>query len=169
MLFRSQRKKVEDLVKKAITSIGIANGASHTEVIIDNNGEPFLVEIGARAGGGHLFNTIVYQNTGVNYPQEFAKILCNDNPNLNITKNIGVVYRFFNPPVGVIKDIIISSKIDNLPYVISYGLTAKKGDTFIGLKDSLHRVGFLVTIGNTREEAIENANYAESLIQFVME
>lgn len=164
-----QRVEVEELVKNAITTIGISNGASHTEVIIDKEGKPYLVEISARGGGGHLFNTIVYENTGLNYPQEFAKILCEEKPNLKIIKNEGVVYRFFNPPIGKIKEIIISNKIDLLPYIVTYGITAKKGDVFNGLIDSMHRVGFLVAKGNTREEAIKNADEAESLIRFIVE
>lgn len=161
-------EKVRTLVKKAVLTLGITNGASHTEVIVQKNGEPKLLELGARGGGGHIFHTIVKESRGINYAQEFAKILCREKPNLKITKNKGVVYRFFNPPIGIIEDIKVPGNVFDLPFVVDFGITAKIGQKFEGLKDSMHRVGFVVTRGNDREEAIKNADYVESLFEFIV-
>jgi len=161
--------QVKLLVSKAVKAVGITNGAAHTEVIVEENGSPKLVEIGARGGGGHVFHTIVKENLGINYPQEFAKILCGEVPSIIPTKNNGVVYRFFNPQPGIIKDIVIPNEIHSLPYLVDFGITAQKGQRFDGLKDSLHRVGFVVTRGKTREEAILHADHIEKMITFVIE
>jgi len=159
---------VKSLVEHAILSLGITNGAAHTEVIVDKDNNPKLVELGARGGGGHVFHSIVNENCGVNYPQEFAKILCGDEPDLKRKKNSGVVYRFFNPPEGKIKEIKILSEINKHQSVIDFSITAKPGQIFEGLKNSMYRVGYVVTRGETREDAIRYADLVEENVKFVM-
>ncbi|MBV7674169.1 ATP-grasp domain-containing protein [Streptomyces halstedii] len=41
-------------VERAIAAVGIRNGASHTEVVIDGAGRCSVIEIGARLGAGHI-------------------------------------------------------------------------------------------------------------------
>ncbi|MER7043647.1 ATP-grasp domain-containing protein [Streptomyces jumonjinensis] len=41
-------------VERAIAAVGIRNGASHTEVIVDEDGRCSVIEIGARLGAGHI-------------------------------------------------------------------------------------------------------------------
>jgi hypothetical protein len=52
---------------------------------------------------------------------------------------------------------------------VDFGITARVGQIFEGLKDSMHRVGFVVTRGINRSEAIRNADYVESLVKFVVD
>ncbi|MYQ96672.1 ATP-grasp domain-containing protein [Streptomyces sp. SID4946] len=47
-------RAVHQEVERAITAVGIRNGASHTEVIVDGNGRCSVIEIGARLGAGHI-------------------------------------------------------------------------------------------------------------------
>ncbi len=162
-------EKIESIVTKATEVLGVSNGATHTELIVNGN-DIKLVEMGIRGGGGHLFNTIIETNTGINAPQELAKILCGDAPNLEKKQNIGVCYRFFNPTgSGVIKSITYDEKITNSDFVVDFGITAKVGDEFKGLVDSMKRVGFVVTKGANRTEAIKNADLVENSIKFEFE
>jgi biotin carboxylase len=138
-------------------------------VIVSERKEPVLLELGARGGGGHIFSTIVKECTGVNYPQELARILTGDVPRLQARRNAAAVYRFFNPSPGIIREIRIGDKILELPYVVDFGITARVGQQFVGLRDSMHRLGFVVTRGRDREEARANADRVEHMVEFIME
>ena len=161
--------KIEKLSKLAIESLGITNGAAHIEMII-NNSDIKLVEIGIRGGGGHVFNTIIEQTTGINAPQQLAKILCKEEPNLEKKFQKGACYRFFNPKqTGRIKKIEYDKDIVSSNFVVDFAITTKVGDVFNGLIDSMNRIGFVVTVGKTREEAIKYADLVEESIKFEFE
>ncbi len=154
--------KIKNIVTIATDSFGVSNGATHAELIVD--GEDIrLVEMGIRGGGGHLFNTIIEAVSGVNAPQELAKILCGDEPKLQTRYTRGVCYRFFNPNnKGRIKSIQYDEKLVRSDFVLDFGITAKVGDSFDGLIDSMKRVGYVVTAGANREEAVRNADLIEN-------
>lgn len=164
----SIKNKIFDIVTVATQALGVSNGATHAELIINEDTNDIkLVEIGIRGGGGHLFNTIVEQVTGVNAPQELAKILCGDVPTLSPQWQKGCVYRFFNPlKTGTIQNISYSDELLKNDFLIDFAITAKVGDHFRGLIDSMHRVGFAVVTGRNREEAIANADFVEKNVFF---
>lgn len=60
------REKVEQVMDRALTAVGIQNGACHTEIkIID--GEIYLIEFNARPGGDHIACTLTELSTGYPY------------------------------------------------------------------------------------------------------
>lgn len=60
------RAKVEDVLDRALTAVGIVNGACHTEIkIID--GEIYLIEFNARPGGDHIACTLTELSTDYPY------------------------------------------------------------------------------------------------------
>lgn len=62
-----QRRCIMDLVMKMLTSLKIEYGASHTEVKMDANGVPFVIEMGARMGGGFITSDLVKLSTGYDF------------------------------------------------------------------------------------------------------
>ncbi len=61
------KQSIVELLNKAFNSIGIENGASHSEFIIDKNNNLFLNEIGARMGGDFIGSHLVELSTGFDY------------------------------------------------------------------------------------------------------
>ncbi|WP_417510864.1 ATP-grasp domain-containing protein [Methylophaga sp.] len=62
--------KVVSEVSKALDSLGLINGPSHTEIKVFND-NVYIIEIGARIGGEGVCHFLVKESTGVN----FAKLL----------------------------------------------------------------------------------------------
>ncbi len=160
--------RISNIVARASEALGVSNGATHAELIVSpDRQEITLVEMGLRGGGGHLFSTIIEEVSGVCAPAELAKILCGATPNLQKTKKQGCVYRFFNPPgQGVLKKVEMDENLLQQPFVAKFGLTIKPGEKFYGLSDSLKRIGFVVTRGKDRDEAVKNADIIESSVKF---
>lgn len=161
--------KLETIVSQAVLALGITEGMAHTEVIITPNEEIFLLETGARGGGGHIFHTIIEAVTDFNAPVAAALRSMGETIDTGSLHNRGAVYRFFNPPPGILRDIHGLGQARTLPGVLDLAVIKKPGDTVGVLENSLQRAGFVVTSGKDRQEAIDRADAVESVLSFEVE
>ena len=72
--------KVETTVIHALKSLGIVNGASHSELRIDDGGNIKLIEIGARMGGDCIGSNLVEFSTGIDYVRAVIDIALGNEP-----------------------------------------------------------------------------------------
>jgi biotin carboxylase len=164
--FFSQKilRRVKDLVNAAVAAIGLGNCATHTEIIVDPDGKPFLIEIGARGGGGHIFSTIVEAVSGVNMPLALADLLCGKEPDWEPRHLRGACYRFFTPPPGTIRAIAGLDQAQTLEGVLDIGMFKEVGQQVGELVNSQERSGFVVTTGPNRDAAWMLANKVEQMV-----
>jgi len=160
------RTKVRHLVSEALFSLGIKNGIAHTEIIVNNEGIPYLVETGARGGGGHIFHTIIELVSGVNAPVLLAQWLTNQNTTINEIQSNGCCYRFFNPPRGILESVEGMMNAVSFPGVCDIAIVKNIGEEVGNLENSLQRAGYVVTKGKDRQEAIAVADNVEKIIVF---
>ena len=74
--------RVCNVVKHALDSLGIRNGASHSEIKIDNHGNIKIIEIGGRMGGDCIGSDLVYYSTGIDYVKAVLQISVGEEPDL---------------------------------------------------------------------------------------
>jgi biotin carboxylase len=160
------RDKVETLVSDALNSLGLINGIAHTEVIVNKKGTPFLIETGARGGGGHIFHTIIEAVSGINAPLLQANWLTGQNPEIGYIQKNGCCYRFFNPERGILKSVNNLERATKIRGVIDLGIVKKVGEEVGNLENSLQRTGFVVTKGIDRQDAIDVADEVEGTLTF---
>jgi len=67
VLSESLLKNIKELVPKALNSLGIMFGASHTELLIDSDDNIWITEIGARMGGDFIGSTLTKLSTGYDF------------------------------------------------------------------------------------------------------
>jgi len=60
-------ERVKSVVEHALTSLGVAYGASHSEIKISETGAIKIIEIGARMGGDFIGSHLVKLSTGVDF------------------------------------------------------------------------------------------------------
>lgn len=72
-----QEKIVLETVK-ALFSLEIKFGASHTELKIDEKGNVYLIEVGARMGGDFIGSSLVYLSTGYDFLRATVEIALGD-------------------------------------------------------------------------------------------
>ena len=72
--------KVKMTTEHALNSLGISNGASHTELKIDNNGQIKIIEIGARMGGDFIGSHLVQMSTGVDFVKCVIQVAMGEAP-----------------------------------------------------------------------------------------
>lgn len=66
-LSKIQFEKIYALTQKALTALGITNGASHSEYRITEDGRVIVMEIGARMGGDFIGSDLVQLSTGYDF------------------------------------------------------------------------------------------------------
>lgn len=66
-LTKAQYDEIYDLTKRALTALGVTNGASHSEYRITKGGKIYVMEIGARMGGDFIGSDLVQLSTGYDF------------------------------------------------------------------------------------------------------
>jgi biotin carboxylase len=163
----NQLRRASEVVGKAVQALGIENGAFHCECMV-NDTDVFLLEMGGRPGGGHIFGQIVEAASGVCMPQALARLLLGDDPDIRPVRHRGACYKFFAPPAGVFGQALGIAEASRLPGVLDLGFHMSPGTIVAPIAGDADRPGYAVATGDTREEAIENADRAIASIQWVM-
>ena len=87
--------RIIEIVFHALDTLGIQNSASHSEIMINDNGEIKIIEIGGRMGGDCIGSDLVKYSTGVDYVRAVIQVACGLEPDLTpICKSIPVEVRF---------------------------------------------------------------------------
>lgn len=72
-LDEEMRKKVEEVVARILTAVGYTDGASHTEIKIQND-HIYLIEINPRGGGDRISDTLIGLSTDCDYLSDILDI-----------------------------------------------------------------------------------------------
>ena len=120
--------KVKDVIEKALDTLEITNGASHSEIKIDSEGEIRIIEIGARMGGDMIGSDLVYYSTGIDYVKAVIQICLGEEPDLrsnNNCANVGIRYLIDDEDKIVYErllkenpDILVKTNLDTMERII---------------------------------------------------
>lgn len=133
---------IQDKIKietiKALNSLNVKFGASHSEFKITNDGDVYAIEVGARMGGDFIGSDLVYLSTGYDYLKGVIEIALGEfkAPTLNVDKYSGIY--FLSSVTKHLKQFIIENK---LPQIIKSEITNSK-ISFV--QSSAERSGYLI-------------------------
>lgn len=148
---KEQETKIREIIPKALNSLKIENGASHSEVKIDSNDNIKIIEIGARMGGDCIGSDLVQISTGYDFVNMVIDIA--------MRKKIEMI-RVCNPKIGLVKFIL-----DDKDYELYKKIQANNGDKIykvshiqkVGMHnvtDSSTRFGYFILKCDTIDEGI---------------
>lgn len=150
---------VNDMCARAIDAIGLTTGVAHIEFAWTPDG-PRLLELGARCGGGHT-PLLARHVSGVDEIVEACRLACGEPPRqLRPTYRRGGEYRFLAFSPGVIDEAIVPDDVREHPLVCDAEILGAKGAALRDVQTGADRAGFVVTFGETRDEAVEVADWA---------
>ena len=78
--------RLRESVIKALDALRIEYGASHTEFMITPEGEPRIIEIGARMGGDCIGSDLVFLSTGMDYTAMVIDCALGRRPDLTLKR-----------------------------------------------------------------------------------
>lgn len=148
------KEQISDLAKRAALAVGIENGPAHVEIIVTKAG-PRVVELGARMGGDCITTHLVPLSTGIDMVRATIELSLGINPNVNGKFDKASAIRYFNAPFGRIEKISGIEEAEQTDGVKEITFVKKEGEYSGEIGNSSDRIGFVISQGETSEEAAE--------------
>ncbi|GGY06515.1 hypothetical protein GCM10007160_37590 [Litchfieldella qijiaojingensis] len=146
-----ENKVVEFFIEKVIQATGINNSPAHIEFKM-RDGEPVLIEVGARLGGGFITTDLVPLATGYNMVSAAIMLSLGRKPELQKTLHRAASIRFFIPSPGCIKSIKGFSDVKNINGVSSIFCDYKIGEIIPVIRDASGRKAYIIGVAESLED-----------------
>lgn len=156
---------VRELVISALNAIGVNMAATHTEVLMTEQG-PVLLEMAARGGGFGVFSDITPLVSGVDIVKECINMAMGYEVDISPKFSRAAVLRFFNLPEGKLTGITGLEEAKAMDGVHEVELDVAPGDIIKPIVSDGTRHGLIITSGDTREIAVHRADQVESTVRF---
>lgn len=153
------QERIREVALQAIRAIRLQNGPSHTEIKVTEEG-PKVVEIAARLGGDFITSRLVPLSTGVDLVGASVRLAAGEAPDLSAKWQRAAAIHFIQSGKGKLRRLEIGEEIFRMDGVEEAVLYKKAGDTADGTKSSNDRLGHIITVGRTPEEAMERGRKA---------
>jgi|HubBroStandDraft_1064217.scaffolds.fasta_scaffold00095_53 biotin carboxylase len=149
----AQYDQIATVVELTLSALGITEGPSHTEVILTEDG-PFLLETHTRVGGDFI-PEMLQRCTGIDLLSlavgQPAGVLELPAPP---TWSKGAAIRYFTPPPGRVKRVAGVEAWRDHPGIAIIQLDLRPGDIVPPIKSAKDRVGFVMAVCETSDQAL---------------
>ncbi len=161
---------IVDAVRNAavmgVKALKVNNCACHAEVKVQD-GEAYLMEIGARLGGDFISTELTHLSTGIDMVAAAICVALGMEPDLTPkSQPQGVCIRYWHPTAGKLVAIENEEYVQK-DYVYQYEIYHHVGDMIPEVKSSLDRSGHVIVTAPTAKEAIDRAEDIISNIALV--
>lgn len=157
------QQQIRDVALQAVKAIGLQNGPSHTEIKVTPQG-PKIVELAARLGGDFITSKLVPLSTGVDMVAASVLLATGAEVDLEPKWKKGSAIHFIQGMEGRIKSITVEEEVYQLKGVEEVSIYKQPGDEVHGTKSSNDRLGHILTVGQTAEEAMKIGDKALSMV-----
>lgn len=159
---------VKDAAVKGVKALRVNNCACHAEVKVQE-GQAYIMEIGARLGGDFISTELTHLSTGIDMVAAAIDVALGIEPCLQpVGASQGVAIRYFTPKPGVVRA-IEGRELLHRPDVYDAEIYVKPGDRVREVKSSLDRSGHVIVTAATAREAIEKAEQLIEEVKIVTE
>ena len=162
-LGKDVQERIREVALQAVLAIGLKNGPSHTEIKVTQEG-PKVVELAARLGGDFITSRLVPLSTGVDMVGASVELAAGKKAEFSSRWQRGAAIHFLQAKEGIIGKISGAEEAGRLKGVEEVEIYKKAGDAVHGTKSSSDRLGHVITVGATPEEAMEIGQRAMGLI-----
>lgn len=159
---------VEEVQRQAVIAtdaLGIRNGTSHTELLVEGE-KARIVEIAARGAGFHVFTKMLKQISGVDPVEAVIRMALGKSPSIVKRPERSAILYFFMPPQGTlirVQGLEVSREIQG---VEDLQILIKPGERIHQYRSGDDRVGYVIVNADTRDEAEEILSDVRKSITF---
>lgn len=163
-LTEALEQKVKDCVRKALVALNVNHGSVNMDLLITENGNVHIVDIGARMGGNLIGSHIIPIGTGIDYMGNMIRAAVGDKTNwAPVSKPQPVATKLLALQPGKVKELPDFAKLEaNYDVKIEHHLHI--GDTITSYRTNLDGCGYVVAIADNVDTAIENAQFVKQTI-----
>jgi biotin carboxylase len=136
--------RVQEQLQQLISHLQIKTGVFNADVIEDGQGNPVIIDIGAR-NGGNMFNDIIYYHSGVNLIELSMRQCVGEAVQVDYKGEIKGYYAhnvIHSLKTGKLKSIGFSDTIE--PLIIYRSFNKKSGDEVHRFDNSSYRIGLIL-------------------------
>ena len=154
-------------VEQAAAALGIQQGVVKGDMVFTAKGAK-VIEIAGRLSGGFFSTTQIPLSTGVNFIEKAIKLALGEpltDEEVNPKHQRAVAIRYLDLPQGKVKHIHGILEASNSPGIEMLKVSIESGSTIYPLANHTQRAGFAIACANNKQEAIEKAIAALSLIK----
>ena len=158
-------KNIKTEVEKAVTALGISMNSVNFDVIVDEvDGKPYIIDCGIRIGQNLISSHLVPLSRGVSVIDNTIELaLGNEIDAEPKTENcVATRLLIYNP--GVIQEIKPYKNLIGQYNILDIVLRKGVGDRLRPYQDKSDTCGWVVTAGNTPDEAEVNAENAKEIL-----
>lgn len=159
----------QQLIEAALAgmkALNLDNCAAHCELKLQN-GQPYLMEIGARLGGDFITTVLTPLSTGIDIVGAAISVALGEEPDLQPkAAGQGVCIRYFTPQPGMLVG-IENEHLLNASYVYDASIYRNVGDIVPEVRSSLDRSGHIIVLSSTPGSAIEKAEKIVEEVEFL--
>ena len=166
---KKELDSIVKLIEKSSQILGISNATSKGDVVMTKEG-PKIIEIAPRLSGGYFSSDQIPLATGINIIEIAIRLSLGEKINkdkLFFRDQNAVAIRYFFPKPGKITSISNTDSFKNKSWVHKLDLFYGVGDVLEKITDHTKRCGFVITTGNTRDEAVKRARTVVENIQIL--
>lgn len=165
----SQKKLIIEKVMLFLDDIQLEDGITHTEVKIDKQNKPIIIESQVRIGGGNIWR-MVELTTGISQFGYYYDTLATETIDefRCVPAKCQAMSLSLLPKSGCLKEIKYK-ELANIPEIILIDLLVKEGDTIPTIVDSTGRKGYILFTANDINHMYEVADKICDNITFVYE
>lgn len=161
-----QQEAVRSVVERAARSMGIDYGTAKGDIVVTEDG-PKVIEMAARLSGGYFCTHEIPLSTGVNFVKAAIEIALGET--LDVSEIIpkyhkNLAQRYLFPPPGRVKRVTGVDAVEAIDWVKLLKLYVEPGDIIEPITNHTKRTGVIIVVGDTREQAIERAQWAVEMI-----
>lgn len=165
----SDRERIENAVAGCVEALGIHTGPANIDLILDEQGVPRLIEVGARIGATCL-PELVECHTGIDWVRETLKAAAGLPPALTPGKSQPCAAEILHAPAdGRLVSVHVPEEARRHPGLLEIEVTARPGDEVSRLRKGTDRIGKVVVKADSAEEAEALALALARTIQFEVE
>ena len=158
-------KKVVECIEKAIMALGINSGSVNMDLLVTEDNEVHIVDIGARMGGNLIGSHIIPYGTGIDYMGNMIKIAVGEKVDLRpVTKPAAVATRLLAFNSGKVAKLPDFEKIEQ-EYGVEIYHHLEVGKVVREYHTNLDGCGYIVAKADCVETAMANADKVLNLIQ----
>lgn len=162
-------EKIKITTKQAMNALGLDHAIGHFEYIVTQDEDIYLLEMGARVGGGHTFHPIASHVSSISYPKIILDFITSKKIELSISPYKGACYKFlFSNKVGRLNKFSGLEAAKNDKDIAIAEAWVENGKEIKSLENSMERLACIVSLSSSRDQALESAQKAAAKIQIEM-
>lgn len=161
--------KIKKEITKALKAVGLGNGPANIDLILSSDGNPYIIEIGARCGA-----TCLPELTSIYSGQDWAKrIVINcigkKMPTDEFLGQPCAALILQSPSDGIFDSVVFNfSEEEYQDFLVEIEVTVNLGDSVSMLRKGTDRIGKVVVVGQTAAQAEKIAKEIVSKIEIVV-